>query len=182
MLFLLNIPAQIISLFDSNLSDSEIAAGVVLAFFLGLIPLNGPMAILLFIFFFVFKINRLSTALVLPVLKLFYLAGLWRLTDCVGGWLLIDAPGLGTFWAKVTHAPVLALLDLNNTLVAGGLALAVILALPVYFMARTLSKVLKAKVYPRLKQSKLVKSLSKITWVNKLADFINNLRNKVDVQ
>lgn len=155
---------------------------MVLAFFLGLIPLNGPMAILLFIFFFVFKINRLSTALALPVLKLFYMAGLWQLTDKIGGWLLIDMQGFEPFWAKVTHAPVLALLDLNNTLVTGGLALAIVLAVPVYFMARALSKTFKSKVYPRLKQSKLVKSLGKITLVSKLANFVNNVRSKVEVE
>ena len=182
MLFLLNIPAQIIKLFDSAVSPKEMAAGVCLALFMGLIPLNGPMALLLFIFFFVVRLNRLSTALVLPVLKLFYILGLWKVTDAIGGYLLIDAEYLNGFWRFVTNAPILALLDLNNTLVAGGLALSLILFAPVYFISYKFSVAFKEKYFKLIKESKFVKSLGKISFISKIVNFVNNIRSRVDVE
>jgi len=58
-----------------------VARGVCLGLFLGFIPLNGPMALLLFIFFFLFNINRSSTAVTLPLFKLLYVLGASNLAD-----------------------------------------------------------------------------------------------------
>ena len=54
MLGLLNIPAKFISIVEGNISPREIALGGCLGAFLDFIPLNGPMAFLLAIFFFSF--------------------------------------------------------------------------------------------------------------------------------
>ncbi|MCX5679835.1 MAG: DUF2062 domain-containing protein, partial [Candidatus Omnitrophica bacterium] len=77
----LNIPGKVIGILESNISPREIAAGVCLGIFLGLIPLNGPMALLLAVFFFVFKINRAATLLTLPLFKSIYLLGMSSVAD-----------------------------------------------------------------------------------------------------
>ena len=151
----INVPARIVSFLVMNITPAEVAGGVCLGLFLGFIPLNGPLAALLFLFFFLFKINRVSTAIVLPFFKLAYLLGAAGLAERLGGYLLIDARPLAGFWSALTSLPVLALLDLNNTQVMGGLALAVLLCLPLYVIARWVFITFIEKNIQKIQQSDL---------------------------
>ena len=54
--------------------------------------------------------------------------------DKIGRMLLVDTDALMPFWTWITHAPVLAYLELNHTLVLGGIVLSLLLALPVYIL------------------------------------------------
>ncbi|MFC1480127.1 TIGR03546 family protein [Candidatus Omnitrophota bacterium] len=177
MLPFLNLPVKIVRLFDSNSSASEVAAGVCLGMFMGFIPLNGTMALLLFICFFLFKINRLAAMLVLPVFKLLYILGVYHLADLLGGILLINMNFLTLFWRMVTHLPVVALLDLNNTLVSGGLVLGIILCFPVYFFSKKGIVVLREKYFDRIKNSKFVQWFKKLPIISKLLAIIGRLRS-----
>lgn len=159
MLSFINIPAKIISFLKANLSARETAAGVCLGMFLGFVPLNGPMAFVLAVFFFIFKFNRISTILTLPLFKLIYVLSASGLADKIGSYLLIDANYLENFWRWLTGLPVMAYLDINNTLTTGGLALSLILAIPVYIAAKRISLILfKSKYYEKLKNLKFINS------------------------
>ncbi len=176
MFSFINIPARILAILELNISPAQVAGGVCLGMFLGFIPLNrAPIAILLFLFFFITKINRFSTALTLPLFKLLYLLGVSHLTDKIGGYLLIDASYLVGFWRVVTHLPVLALLDLNNTLVAGGLALSLVLTLPVFLIARLIYVKFIAPVLRKIQETKLAKRIT----ANKLAAGVVKNMDKV---
>jgi uncharacterized protein (TIGR03546 family) len=178
MFSFINIPARILNFLEFNITPGEIAGGVCLGMFLGFIPLNGPMALLLFIFFFVFKINRFSTAITLPLFKLLYALGASALTDRIGGYLLIDADYLTGFWSFVTRLPILALLDLNNTLITGGLALSIILCAPVYLLTRF---IYTKHIEPHLKNiqnSKIAKHLTKYKIASKIIKNMDNIRNR----
>jgi uncharacterized protein (TIGR03546 family) len=179
MLSFLNLPAKILNLLEANISPAEIAAGVCLGMFMGFVPLNGPMAVFLTIFFLVFKLNRVSTVLVLPVFKLFYLLGVWRLTDMVGSYLLIDADYLNRAWRVLTGLPILALADLNNTLVAGGLALSAVLLVPVYFISKIAAIKIKAKYEEKLKDAKFVKWLKKILPFYTIDTYVDKVKDKI---
>ena len=180
MLSFVNIPARVLSILQLNITPGQVARGVCLGLFLGFIPLNGPMAGLLFIFFLIFKVNRFSTVIVLPLFKLVYVLGAWRLAESVGSYLLIDAKFLSGFWSLVTSLPILALLDLNNTLVAGGLAISFALCIPVYFI----SKIIYIKaIQPRLKDlqnSKLGRRLTRFKFVNKVVARMDYIRSKTE--
>ncbi len=125
---------SLIRALQSNTSPAEIAAGAAFALFFGFTPMNHPHVIVLVLCFFLFKINRGATLLILPLFKLAYVLGAVHLADKLGGYLLVDFAPLHGFWEWAVGAPVLAYLDLNNTLVTGGLALAAI-ASPVIFLA-----------------------------------------------
>ncbi|MDD5645428.1 MAG: DUF2062 domain-containing protein [bacterium] len=176
MIPFVKLPVKIVRLFDSNTSPSEVAAGLCLSMFMGFIPLNGPMAIVLFLCFFLFKINRLSAMLILPLFKLLYAAGIYKLTDRMGGILLIDLDFLTSFWGWITHLPVLALLRLNNTLVAGGLALSAILLIPVYIGGKRGFVLLRDKYFVKIKESKFVKFVKKMPIAVKLGALIDKAR------
>ncbi len=168
MLTIFNLPKKLVKLLSSNVSPDEIAAGFCLGIFFGFIPLNGSMTIFLVIGFFVFKINRLATLLILPLFKLLYVLGISALTDKLGGYLLLDLNWLTSFWEIIVGLPVFALMDLNNTLVCGGLALSVVLSLPVFFISRKAVIVFRGKYLENMKNSKAYKLLMKIPLVKKI--------------
>ncbi len=178
MVSIISLPAKIIKLLESNVSEGEIAAGVCLGMYIGFIPLNGPMVVLLILFFLFFKLNRLSTLLTLPVFKLFYVLGVSALADAVGGFILIDFRFLTGFWRWVTHLPVVAYLDLNNTLVIGGLAVSTALCYPVYLGAKKVTVKIREKYGEKIKNMKFVKFVKKIPIVHKLTLVIGRLRGE----
>jgi uncharacterized protein (TIGR03546 family) len=179
MLFFLTLPAKIVRLFDSNSSPSEVAAGVCLGMFLGFIPLNGPMAVLLIVCLFVFRINRLAAMLVLPLFKIVYALGAYHLADALGGVMLIDSAFLTGFWRVVTRMPILALLELNNTLVAGGLTIGIILCAPLYIFSKKGIVVVRERYFVKIKNSKFIRWFKKIPIVNKLLYFVGRLRRPI---
>jgi uncharacterized protein (TIGR03546 family) len=177
MLPFINLPVKIVKLFDSNAHPNEVAAGVCLGMLMGFIPLNGIMALLLFMCFLLFKINRLATMLVLPIFKLFYILGVYHLADFLGGALLINMNFLTPFWRMVTHLPIIALLDVNNTLVAGGLVIGAILFFPVYVFSKKGIVVLREKYFDRIKNSKFVQWFKKLPIISQLLSLIGKLRS-----
>jgi uncharacterized protein (TIGR03546 family) len=178
MFSFINIPARVITILELNLTPRQIAGGVCLGMFMGFVPLNGPAAILLFIFFFLFKINRHTTVITLPIFKLFYVFGVSAITEKLGGYLLIDADFLSGFWSFVTGLPVIALLDLNNTLIAGGFAFSAVLCVPVYFISKFIYTSFLEKNIRKLQNYKFAQRFAKnkiVTGVIKKADKIRNL-------
>ena len=125
---------SLVKTLQSNTSPAEIASGAALALFFGLTPLNHPHVAVLILLFFFFKINRGMTTLLFPLVKLVYVLGAVYLADRAGYFLLVKLEFLSSFWETAVHAPVLAYLDLNHTLVTGGLAIAAVAA-PVVYLA-----------------------------------------------
>jgi len=179
MLSFINIPVKVIGLLEANVSPREVAAGVCLGVFLGFTPLNGPMALLLAILFFLFKLNRLSTLLTLPLFKALYLAGGAALADAVGTALLVDLTPLNGFWRVATHLPVVALLDVNNTIVAGGLAISAVLFLPVYFTAAKLTVVARRAYNTKIKKTKAGTAVEGLKAVHSTITKIDKIRSKL---
>lgn len=119
---------------QSNASPTEVASGAVLSLYIGFTPWSGSHQLFLFLLFFFLKINRTAALLLLPLMKLIYLLGLSYLADTAGFYLLTEVPALAGFWSWVTHAPVLAYLNLNQTVVLGGFVIALVLSVPFYFL------------------------------------------------
>lgn len=173
MISFISLPAKIIGLLEGNISPKEVASGVCLGMFLGFIPLNGPFTIILILFFFCFKLNRVSTLLVLPLFKLLYVFGVSALADNVGTILLIKSGWLFPFWRVITHLPVIALLDINNTLVAGGLAISFILCFPLFMISEKYISILQAKYGVKLTNLRFVKWLKRLPMIEKINNLIN---------
>lgn len=180
MFSFINIPARIVVLLELNITPAQVARGVCLGMFLGFIPLNGPMALLLFIFFFLFKLNRLTTAITLPLFKLFYVLGVSTLADRLGGYLLIDANYLTGFWSFVTGLPVIALLDLNNTLIAGGLGVSAILCIPVYFIAKFVYMGFIEQKIKKIQGSKFARRFTKNKIVTGVIKKMDKMRSRTE--
>lgn len=182
MLGFLNLPAKIVSIIEGNISPREIAFGVCLGAFLGFIPLNGPMALLLAAFFFVFRINRVSTLITLPVFKCAYLLGMYQLADTTGFYILEKAGYLAGFWRWVTHLPVIAYLDMNNTLIAGGIVIATIFSIPIYFITKRSVIFLNVKYSEKVKNSKWAKFIPGIKLMGLVGDNTGSTIKNVKTQ
>jgi uncharacterized protein (TIGR03546 family) len=176
MIPLIGIPVKIVKLFTKNESTGEVAAGVCMGMFMGFIPLNGPMAILLFALLFIFKINRLASILVLPLFKLFYVLGVSLMADKLGGLVLINMEFMAPIWRIITHLPLLALLDLNNTLVAGGLLISGILCFPAYVLSKKGIVVLREKYFAKIQGSKFVRWFLKLPLISQIVMFVAKVK------
>ncbi|MGB2630167.1 MAG: TIGR03546 family protein [Candidatus Omnitrophota bacterium] len=177
MIPFINLPVKIVKLFTSNVSPSEVAAGVCLGLFIGFVPMNGPITLFLFICLFLFKVNRLASMLALPVFKLFYVFGVSYLADWLGGILLIKTEFLTAFWNFIVSLPIIAYLDLNNTLVTGGLTISLILCYPVYIGSQKGIILLREKYFDKVKDSKFIKWFKKLPLIGKLADLVLKVVN-----
>jgi uncharacterized protein (TIGR03546 family) len=173
MLKFLNLPVTMLNIVEGNISDREIAFGVCLGMFMGLIPLNGSMALLLAVLFFIFRVNRAATLLTLPVFKLLYFLGLRTVCDKLGFYILSDLDNLSGFWRAVTNLPVLALLDINYTLVAGGIALAAALSPIVYFISKKIAARVKASYAGKIKNTKFAVWASNVRKVHSISSVVH---------
>ncbi len=124
---------SLVKAFQSNQSPAGVGAGAAMALYIGLTPITGSHAFFLWLAFFFFRMNKAATLIVLPIVKIFYLLGFAYLADQLG-FFLLNQPALYPLWSWVTHAPVLALLNLNHTVVLGGALLAAALTFPVYWL------------------------------------------------
>lgn len=172
MLSFLNLPAKIIGILEANITPRDIAFGVCLGMFLGFTPLNGTTALLLALFFFIFKVNRMATLLTLPAFKALYLLGISKIGDAAGLYLLEKADYLTGFWRVATNCPVIAYLDINRTTVAGGLFLSAVLSVPVYFIAKNISAPILAKYSAKMKDSAFSKWFQRFKLVTKAGNII----------
>ena len=125
---------KLIRTLQSNANPHEVAAGGALGLYFGFTPLNHTHVIFLILAFIFFKINRAATILLLPLYKLLYILGVVYLADGIGSFLLIECEFLTPFWSWFVHAPVLAYLDFHYTLVLGGIVLALVFTVPVYWL------------------------------------------------
>ena len=159
--------AKLIVALNGNLGKSQIAAGFAWGLLLGLIPAGNVFWIVLFVVSFFFRHHHGSKVLVLAILKL--LSGaLAPLMDTIG-WEILHIEALHPFFTTLYNMPFVPLTKFNNTLVAGGLASGLVLWLPVFFLILLLVPLYRNKLSPKIRESKLVKSIKNLPLVSKLA-------------
>ncbi len=176
MIPIISLPARAIRLLESNISPGEIAAGVCLGMFLGFTPLNGPMTVLLVLFFLFFKLNRLAVIITLPFFKLLYILGVSNLSDRLGEFALVNVNFLTPLWKWLVNLPVVAYLNINHTLVAGGIIIASFLSLPVFILAKLFVIKIRGRYSEKMRNLKIVKFIKKVPIISKLSKLIGKIR------
>lgn len=115
---------------------SHIAAGFAFGAALGLIPKENLFAVLFFLLFFLFRVDKgaalISAALFTP---LGY--GLDSLAHRIGYGLLLS-PSLKPLWIRLYNLPLVPWTKFNNTIVLGNLVLGVLLYVPLYLCFKRL--------------------------------------------
>ena len=153
-MLLLKLLQQLIKTLNSEGTPGQVAAGIALGSVLGLTPLVNlhNLAALA-----VIMLSNVSFPAAMLGWVLFLPAGfvLDPLFDWVGQALLIQAAPLASLWTALANIPVIPLSNFNNTIVLGSVVSWVLLAAPVYLLARWGVGRYRVNILPRLANTRL---------------------------
>jgi len=145
------------STLNADTSPNEIAAGVMLGAFLGLMPKFNLCAFVLWVIVFMFRVNfGMATASVLLFSILGSITDPWA--EKIGFTLLTGVPALHGLWTTLYNTPIIPFSAFNNTLVMGNLALAMLLAIPVFLAARRFVVAYRLHLRDRIMQWRIMQA------------------------
>jgi uncharacterized protein (TIGR03546 family) len=158
MFALLKLLQSIIKTLHSEGTPGQVAAGITLGAALGLTPLMNLHNLLIFAAIVLLNVSfgggMLGWALFLPLG--FLLDPAFNHTGRV---LLVQTPALTPLWTAMYNAPLLPYTNFNNTVVLGSVVAWLVLALPIYFLARFLIARYRDTVGARVRQSSFYKAV-----------------------
>ncbi|MCL2832573.1 MAG: TIGR03546 family protein [Treponema sp.] len=150
---------KLLKALNGNLKKESIAAGFAWGLLLGLLPAGNFFWIVLFVVSFFFNHHHWSKILFMVVIKLFL--GLLNPAVDAAGWEILHLQALQPAFTSLYNMPLVPLTGFNNTLVAGGLCIGIILWLPVYFIFRLLVPLYRNRFLPLIRESKVYKAVLK---------------------
>jgi uncharacterized protein (TIGR03546 family) len=159
MFTLLKLLQSLVKTLHSDGTPGQIAAGVALGAALGLTPIAN--------------VHNVLVVLLLAVLNVSFAAGLFAwalfvpigflldpLFDRLGRLLLTETPALQPLWTTWDNTPGLALTNFNNTVVLGSLVGWLLLALPIFVVARVGVIRYRATIGERVRRTALYKAIT----------------------
>ena len=167
---MITLVARFIAALNANSRPGEIAAGFACGILLALIPFGNLLWFLLFAVFFLLKLHA-GTLLFTTVLFKLFIGVVDPLVDSFGLSILTQ-PSLIPFFTSAMNTPVLPLMEFNSSLVTGGLALGLLLWLPLFYGGRVAVKIYRKGIRDKLASSKLVKSFERVPWIRRLTTAI----------
>ena len=157
MYMILKLIQKLIATLNSDGTPKQVAAGIAIGTVFGLTPLINLHNLVIFAIVLFFKIT-------LPAVMLGWFVSiplgfaLDPLFDRLGQQLL-DVLTLNPFWTTVTNAPVIALANLNNSVVLGSLAVWLVAAFPLYLIFRWAVARYRETIYARIKRTKAFQAM-----------------------
>jgi uncharacterized protein (TIGR03546 family) len=156
---LLKLIGKLIIALNGNVKKSQIAAGLAWGILLGLIPAGNFFWIALFICSFFFRHHHWSKIFSMTVVKLVSpLIVLW--VDTLG-WEVLHIEALQPLFTTLYNMPFVPFTKFNNTLVMGGLVGGAVLWLPSFIIFMAVIPLYRNHLAPKIRNSKLVKSIAK---------------------
>ncbi|MFN2565697.1 MAG: TIGR03546 family protein [Gemmatimonadaceae bacterium] len=159
MLTLLKLLQSLVKTLHSDGTPTQIAAGVALGAALGLTPIATVHNVVIFILLAVLNVSfgagLFAWAVFVPVGFM-----LDPLFDRLGRQLLVDTPSLRPLWTAWDNAPGLALTNFSNTVVLGSVVGWLLLALPIFLLARVGVLRYRATIGERVRRSHLYKAIT----------------------
>jgi len=157
MYMILKLIQKLIATLNSDGTPKQVAAGIAIGTVFGLTPLINLHNLVIFAIVLFFKIT-------LPAVMLGWFVSiplgfaLDPLFDRLGQQLL-DVLTLNPFWTTVTNAPVMALANLNNSVVLGSLVVWLVAAFPLYLIFRWAVARYRETIYARIKRTKAFQAM-----------------------
>jgi uncharacterized protein (TIGR03546 family) len=159
VLALIKLIQQLVKTLNSEGTPGQVAMGLALGSALGLTPLMNLHNLVILGAAILFNVSfpgaLLGWALAIPVGF-----ALDPVFDAIGRALLLGSPALVPFWTRLANIPVVPLTNFNNTIVLGSVLAWVVLFLPVYLLARWGVGRYRARVYPRLAQTRMFRAVT----------------------
>jgi uncharacterized protein (TIGR03546 family) len=174
-MFGIELLAKLVKILRSGASPTQIAAGFIIGMIIGLTPFWTLHNVILIVILVIVNIN-IGTAIFSFLLfsAIAYLAD--PLFHSFGYFLLVDMESLRDFWTYLYNLPLVALSRYNNTVVTGSLAIALIITLPFYFMAKIGVIYYRENIDSKIQKWKLVQAIKG----SKIYSFYEKIRNLGD--
>ncbi len=154
-MFFIKFAAKLFKILRSGESPNKIAAGFSLGMILGLTPLLTVHNFILILLLIILNINLASALFAFAIFSgVAYL--LDPLFHSLGYFLLTGIPALHGIWTFLYGFPVVALSAYNNTVVAGGLAISILLLIPVFPAMKYFVLYYRSHIDPALQKFKIV--------------------------
>ncbi len=171
-MFWLKFISKFIKVLRAGESPGLIAGGFTMGFVVGLTPFWTLQNIVILIIVILTKVN-LSAAFFSIFLFSFVAYLFDPLFHNLGYFLLAQVEALNGLWTTFYNMPIAPLTRFYNTIVAGSLLTAIIMAFPVYFLGKNGIVSYRKTLGPKVENSKLVKAVrgtGLYKWYAKLRD------------
>jgi uncharacterized protein (TIGR03546 family) len=156
---------SLIKLLNSETGENQIASGIAAGFILGMSPAFSIQSALVFLCFFLFRIQ-----VGMAFLATFFFAFIAWLLDplfhAVGS-ALLEASALQGLWTTLYNMPIVPYTRFNNSVTMGAGVVAILLSPLVFILSKKLVIKYRLSVLERFKQTKLwkaVKATSLYNW------------------
>lgn len=153
MVFVLKQIFSFLKLINSDTGENQIAAGIACGLILGFAPVLSLQTILVIFILFFFRV-QIGAA----TLAAFFFKFVAYLLDPVSnqlGMKILELDGLKPLFTTMYNMPLVPLTRFYNSIVMGSAAVSLILAIPIFIVARKLLLKYRAYFVARFKDSKL---------------------------
>lgn len=174
--FMIKAIAKLVLVFNSNVSKTQVAAGIAWGVMLGLVPVGNFFWIVLFLASFFFTIHH-GMKLVFMAL-LIVLSPLFRPLLDILGWEVLHLEPLRPIFTTMYNMPFVPFTRFNNTLVAGGVVAGLALFFPLFFLLLPLIYLFRQKLSPLIGNSKLVQAVLKIPFFSAIDKAIAGMADR----
>jgi uncharacterized protein (TIGR03546 family) len=164
MVFLLKQLFGLVRLLNSETGQNQIAAGVACGLILGFAPAFSLQTVLVILILLFFRI-QIGAATLAAFFFSFIAYLLDPVHNLVGIWIL-SAPSLQPLFTQMYNMPIVPFTRFSNSIVMGSGVVSVILALPVFFISRSLINKYRATVVARFSNTKFFRALQRSTLYN----------------
>lgn len=158
MYWIIKLVQSLVKALNSEGTPGQVAAGMAVGACLGLTPLLNLHNLVIVAAILFFRVSvpgaMLGWMIFTPVGFLLDPA-----FDQIGRALLMDADGLRPVWAAAYNTPIVALANPTNTIVVGSFVGWVLLAVPIFFLARYGVARYRATIYERYKDARVFRVL-----------------------
>lgn len=157
MTFLLKQIFALINLLNSDKGTNQIAAGIACGLILGFAPVFSLQTLLVIFILFFFRI-QIGAA---TVSAFFFAFVAWILDPVFNrvGMAILEMESLRPLFTTMYNMPLVPLTRFANSIVMGSGAVSIVLALPIFFLARALVEKYREQVVGKFKETKIWKTL-----------------------
>lgn len=156
---------NLIKLLNSDIKEEEIAAGMILGFFAGLLSVNLFNFILVFILLLLIKANYSMFFLSFVIFKLLSII-IDPLGDIIG-LVVLKANFLFPLFVFLSSIPLLAFTQFNYSVVMGNFIIALLLTPFIWIISIKLIKIYKEKLKDKVQKFKIVQAFNFLKFIDK---------------
>lgn len=149
-------------LLNSDTGTNQLAAGLAMGLILGFSPILSLQTLLAFVILFFFRI-QMGAAFLAAFFFKFTAYLLDPVTDILGR-AVLEAESLRPLFVSLYNMPLVPMTRFNNSIVMGSGLIAIILAIPAFFLFKTLIIKYRQSVVAKFRQSKFWKAWTATTF------------------